>query len=86
MLKTFTWFLKKFHQGLTGTSVNENETDGNDNMNEKDEKMQTPFHVTMITASDAICDLLWKRGADVHTRDMDDYGWSYKIRISLGPL
>ena len=63
-----------------------NETDGNDNMNEKDEKMQTPFHVTMITASDAICDLLWKRGADVHTRDMDDYGKSYKIRISLGPL
>ena len=45
-----------------------------DNVNETDEKMRTPLHVAMIFASDEICDLLLKRGADVHAKDsnMDD--------------
>ena len=37
--------------------------------NEKDKKMQTPLHVAIIFASDAICDLLLKYGADVHAKD-----------------
>ena len=43
-------------------------------VNETDEKMRTPLHVAMIFASDAICDLLLKHGADVHAKDsnMDD--------------
>ena len=43
-------------------------------VNETDEKMRTPLHVAMIFASDEICDLLLKRGADVHAKDsnMDD--------------
>ena len=43
-------------------------------VNETDEKMRTPLHVAMIFASDGICDLLLKRGADVHAKDsnMDD--------------
>lgn len=36
---------------------------------ETDEKMRTPFHVEMIFASNSICHLLLKYGADVHTRD-----------------
>ena len=45
-----------------------------DNVNETDEKMRTPLHVAMIFASDAMCDLLLKCGADVHAKDsyMDD--------------
>ena len=45
-----------------------------DNVNETDEKMRTPLHVAMIFASDEICNLLLKRGADVHAKDsnMDD--------------
>ena len=44
------------------------------NVNETDEKMRTPLHVAMIFASDEICDLLLKGGADVHAKDsnMDD--------------
>ena len=38
-------------------------------VNEKDKKMQTPLHVAIIFASDAICDLLLKCGADVHAKD-----------------
>ena len=38
-------------------------------MNEIDEKMRTPLHVAMIFASDAICDLLLKYGADIHAKD-----------------
>ena len=43
-------------------------------VNEKDKKMRTPLHVAIIFASDAICDLLLKYGADVHAKDsnMDD--------------
>ena len=43
-------------------------------VNEKDKKMRIPLHVTIIFASDAICDLLLKYGADVHAKDsnMDD--------------
>ena len=43
-------------------------------MNEIDEKMRTPLHVAMTFASDAICDLLLKYGADVYVKDsyMDD--------------
>ena len=43
-------------------------------VNEIDEKMRTPLHVAMIFASDAICDLLLKYGADIHAKDsnMDD--------------
>ena len=43
-------------------------------VNETDEKMRTPLHVAMIFASDEICDLLLKLGADVHAKDinMDD--------------
>ena len=43
-------------------------------VNETDEKMRTPLHVAMTSASDAICDLLLKYGADVHAKDsyMDD--------------
>ena len=45
-----------------------------DNVNETDEKKRTPLHVAMIFASDAICNLLLKYGADVHAKDtyMDD--------------
>ena len=45
-----------------------------DNVNETDEKMRTPLHVAMIFASDKICNLLLKHGADVHAKDsnMDD--------------
>ena len=45
-----------------------------DNVNERDVKMRTPLHVAMIFASDAICDLLLKCGADIHAKDcyMDD--------------
>ena len=38
-------------------------------INEKDKKMRTPLHVAIIFASDAICDLLLKYGADVHAKD-----------------
>ena len=38
-------------------------------VNEIDEKMRTPLHVAMIFASDAICDLLLKYGADIHAKD-----------------
>ena len=43
-------------------------------VNERDEKMRTPLHVAMIFASDALCDLLLRHGADVHAKDsyMDD--------------
>ena len=43
-------------------------------VNETDEKFRTPLHVAVIFASDAICDLLLKYGADVHAKDsyMDD--------------
>ena len=43
-------------------------------VNERDEKMRTPLHVAVIFASDAICDLLLKYGADIHAKDsyMDD--------------
>ena len=43
-------------------------------VNKTDEKMRTPLHVAMIFASDAICDLLLRYGADVHAKDsyMDD--------------
>ena len=39
-------------------------------VNETDEKMRTPLHVAMIFASDAVCDLFLKYGADdVHAKD-----------------
>ena len=38
-------------------------------VNEKGKKMQTPLHVAIIFASDAICDLLLKHGADAHAKD-----------------
>ena len=38
-------------------------------VNEIDEKIRTPLHVAMIFASDAICDLLLKYGADIHAKD-----------------
>ena len=38
-------------------------------VNETDEKVRTPLHVAVIFASDAICDLLLKYGADVHAKD-----------------
>ena len=43
-------------------------------VNETDKKMRTPLHVAMIFASDEICDLLLKTGADIHAKDsnMDD--------------
>ena len=43
-------------------------------VNETDEKVRNPLHVAMIFASDEICDLLLKCGADVHAKDsnMDD--------------
>ena len=43
-------------------------------VNETDEKKRTPLHVAMIFASDAMCDLLLKYGADIHAKDshMDD--------------
>ena len=45
-----------------------------DNVNETGEQMRTPLHVAMIFARDEICNLLLKRGADVHAKDrnMDD--------------
>ena len=39
-------------------------------VNEIDEKMRTPLHVAMIFASDEICDLLLKYGADVFAKDI----------------
>ena len=43
-------------------------------VNERDEKMRTPLHVAIIFASDALCDLLLRYGADVYAKDsyMDD--------------
>ena len=41
----------------------------NVDVNEIDEKMRTPLHVAMIFASDAMCDLLLKYGADIHAKD-----------------
>ena len=43
-------------------------------VNEKDKNLRNPLHVAIIFASDAICDLLLKYGADVHAKDsnMDD--------------
>ena len=38
-------------------------------VNETDEKVRTPLHVAVIFASEAICDLLLKYGADVHAKD-----------------
>ena len=40
-----------------------------DNVNETDEKMRTPLHAAMIFASDALCELLLRHGADVHAKD-----------------
>ena len=40
------------------------------NVNETDEKMQTPLPVAMIFASDAICNLFLRYGADVHAKDI----------------
>ena len=40
-------------------------------VNETDEKMRTPLHVAIIFASDEICNLLLKRGADVHAKDIN---------------
>ena len=40
-----------------------------ENVNETDEKMRTPLHVAMIFASDKLCDLLLKYGADVYAKD-----------------
>ena len=39
-------------------------------MNETDERMRTPLHVAMIFASDEMCDLLLKYGADIYAKDM----------------
>ena len=41
----------------------------NVDINETDEKKRTPLHVAMIFASNSICHLLLKYGADVHARD-----------------
>ena len=41
-----------------------------DDVNERDEKMRTPLHVATIFASDAICDLFLKNGADVFAKDI----------------
>ena len=38
-------------------------------VNEIDEKMRTPLHVAMIFASDALCNLLLRYGADVYAKD-----------------
>ena len=62
-----------------------------DNVNETDEKMRTPLHVAMIFASDAICDLLLRYGADIHAKDsyMDDpielafYYGRFKLREKI---
>ena len=62
-----------------------------DNVNERDVKMRTPLHVAMIFASDAICDLLLRYGADVHAKDsyMDSpiqlafYYGRFKLREKL---
>ena len=62
-----------------------------DNVNETDEKMRTPLHVAMMFASDAICDLLLRYGADVHAKDSysDDpiqlafYYGRFKLREKL---
>ena len=39
------------------------------NVNEIDEKEQTPLHVAVIFASDEVCELLLEYGADVNTKD-----------------
>ena len=60
-------------------------------VNETDEKMRTPLHVAIIFASDAICDLLLRYGADVHAKDsyMDSpiqlafYYGRFKLREKL---
>ena len=39
-------------------------------VNETDEKMRTPLHVAMIFASDAVCSLLLKYGADIFAKDV----------------
>ena len=60
-------------------------------VNERDEKMRTPLHVAMIFASDALCDLLLRHGADVHAKDsyMDDpiqlafYWGRFRLRGNL---
>ena len=39
-------------------------------VNETDERMRTPLHVAMIFASDEMCDLLLKYGADIYAKDM----------------
>ena len=62
-----------------------------DNVNETDEKMRTPLHVAMIFASDSICDLLLRYGADIHAKDsyMDDpiqlafYYGRFKLREKI---
>ena len=43
------------------------------NVNEIDEKMWTPLHVAMIFASDKLCELLLKYGADVNAKDSYSY-------------
>ena len=61
------------------------------NVNETDEKMRTPLHVAMIFAGDALCELLLRCGADVHSKDsyMDDpiqlafYYGRFKLREKL---
>ena len=60
-------------------------------VNETDEKMRTPLHVAMIFADDAICNLLLRYGADVHSKDsyMDNpiqlafYYGRFKLREKL---
>ena len=41
----------------------------NVNVNETDEKMRTPLYVAVIFASDKLCELLLKYGADVNAKD-----------------
>ena len=63
------------------------------NVNERDEKMRTPLHVGMIFASDAICELLLRYGADAFAKDgyMDNpiqlafYYGRFKLRQKLLP-
>ena len=40
-----------------------------DDVNEKDERERTPLHIAVIFASDELCELLLKYGADVNAKD-----------------
>ena len=42
------------------------------NVNETDEEERTPLHVAVIFASDKICELLLKYGADVNAKDSNN--------------